>query len=77
MADVGDAPPRKEIYTYAAPWTIYAMAWSRRYVVVSLLCRLGIKSRSGSASNGFLFAGIRLCFVLARARKTTGKAGKV
>ena len=22
--------PRKEIYTYQAPWTVYAMAWSRR-----------------------------------------------
>jgi len=22
--------PRKEIYTYAAPWTVYAMAWANR-----------------------------------------------
>lgn len=26
----GGAAPRKEIYTYQAPWTVYAMAWSRR-----------------------------------------------
>ena len=26
-------PPRKEIYTYTAPWSVYAMAWSRRYVI--------------------------------------------
>lgn len=32
MAEAADAPnvPRKEIYTYQAPWTVYAMAWSRR-----------------------------------------------
>lgn len=23
---------RKEIYTYDAPWTVQAMAWSHRYV---------------------------------------------
>jgi hypothetical protein len=28
----GDLAPRKEIYTYQAPWTVFAMAWSRRYV---------------------------------------------
>ena len=22
--------PRKEIYTYTAPWTVFAMAWSNR-----------------------------------------------
>jgi hypothetical protein len=27
-----DPTPRKEIYTYTAPWTVFAMAWSRRYV---------------------------------------------
>lgn len=31
-----DAPsgsgPRKEIYTYQAPWTVFSMAWSRKYV---------------------------------------------
>lgn len=25
-----ETPKRKEIYTYTAPWTTYAMAWSRR-----------------------------------------------
>ena len=30
-----DIPPRKEIYTYQAPWTVFAMAWSRRYVFVA------------------------------------------
>lgn len=29
-----DPTPRKEIYTYTAPWTVFAMAWSRRYVCV-------------------------------------------
>jgi hypothetical protein len=29
-----DPTPRKEIYTYTAPWTVFAMAWSRRYVSV-------------------------------------------
>jgi len=29
----GGGPPRKEIYTYTAPWTVFAMAWSRRCVV--------------------------------------------
>jgi hypothetical protein len=24
---------RKEIYTYTAPWTVFSMAWSRRYVL--------------------------------------------
>lgn len=24
---------RKEIYTYEAPWPVYAMAWSQRYVL--------------------------------------------
>ncbi len=25
---------RKEIYTYAAPWTVFAMAWSHRCVLL-------------------------------------------
>jgi len=29
--EIGDGQ-RKEIYTYQAPWTVYAMAWSHRYV---------------------------------------------
>ena len=29
--EAGGGGPRKEIYTYAAPWTVFAMAWSRRY----------------------------------------------
>jgi hypothetical protein len=29
-----DMAPRKEIYTYTAPWTVFAMAWSRRCVIV-------------------------------------------
>jgi hypothetical protein len=28
-----EAAPRKEIYTYTAPWTVFATAWSRRYVL--------------------------------------------
>jgi len=30
-------PQRKEIYTYKAPWTVFSLAWSNRYVFV-LLC---------------------------------------
>jgi hypothetical protein len=33
-----DPTPRKEIYTYTAPWTVFAMAWSRRYVYVVFFC---------------------------------------
>ena len=30
-ADVGDSDTQgKEIYTYTAPWTVFAMAWSHR-----------------------------------------------
>lgn len=30
-ADIADNDTQgKEIYTYAAPWTVYAMAWSHR-----------------------------------------------
>ena len=28
----GSDTPRKEIYTYQAPWVVYSMAWSRKYV---------------------------------------------
>jgi hypothetical protein len=27
---MAEEAPRKEIYTYTAPWTVYATAWSRR-----------------------------------------------
>ena len=27
-------PQRKEIYTYKAPWTVFSLAWSNRYVFV-------------------------------------------
>ncbi len=27
----------KEIYTYSAPWTVYAMGWAHRYVNSSIL----------------------------------------
>jgi len=41
MADMNEvAAPRKEIYTYAAPWTVFAMAWSRRYVLFVPICLL-------------------------------------
>jgi len=26
----GGGAPRKEIYTYNAPWTVFSVAWSRR-----------------------------------------------
>jgi hypothetical protein len=34
MADMeaGSEGPRKEIYTYKAPWTVFALSWSHRYV---------------------------------------------
>ena len=32
-------PQRKEIYTYKAPWTVFSLAWSNRYVFV-LLCNI-------------------------------------
>ena len=34
MADMeaGSGGPRKEIYTYKAPWTVFALSWSHRYV---------------------------------------------
>ena len=25
---------RKEIYTYKAPWTVFSMSWSRRFVAL-------------------------------------------
>jgi hypothetical protein len=28
----GGPGQRKEIYTYKAPWTVFSMSWSRRYV---------------------------------------------
>lgn len=28
--DNNNNTPRKEIYTYQAPWTVFAMAWSRK-----------------------------------------------
>jgi hypothetical protein len=31
----GNDTPRKEIYTYQAPWVVYSMAWSRKYVKYS------------------------------------------
>ena len=34
MNDTG--PPRKEIYTYNAPWTVFAVAWSRRFVILQM-----------------------------------------
>ena len=30
----GQPAQRKEIYTYKAPWTVFAMAWSRRLVLL-------------------------------------------
>lgn len=41
---------RKEIYTYSAPWTVYAMSWSRRYDPTSQF-RLAIGSYVEQYSN--------------------------
>jgi WD repeat-containing protein 68 len=43
-------PPRKEIYTYAAPWTVFSMAWSRRQDKTSQF-RLAIGSYVEQYSN--------------------------
>jgi hypothetical protein len=29
----GGDTPRKEIYTYQAPWVVFSLAWSRKYVM--------------------------------------------
>jgi len=42
--------PRKEIYTYKAPWTIYSLAWSHRHDSSSQF-RLAIGSYVESYSN--------------------------
>lgn len=34
MDAAGGGGQRKEIYTYAAPWTVFAMAWSHRCVLL-------------------------------------------
>ena len=34
---VGEAGHRKEIYTYTAPWSVFAMAWSHRSVTFAPL----------------------------------------
>lgn len=39
ISDTG--PPRKEIYTYNAPWTVFAVAWSRRFVMHSAGLEVG------------------------------------
>lgn len=49
--DDTDENPRKEIYTYTSPWTVYAMAWSRRLDPTSQF-RLAIGSFVEQYSNG-------------------------
>ncbi|GAX29526.1 WD repeat-containing protein 68 [Fistulifera solaris] len=53
MADPMDegSAPRKEIYTYTAPWTVYSLAWSRRQDIRSQF-RLAIGSYVEQYSNG-------------------------
>lgn len=48
--DIPDPPPRKEIYTYQAPWTVFAMAWSKR-VKANTQFRLAVGSYVEQYSN--------------------------
>jgi WD repeat-containing protein 68 len=51
MADAPvDGAPRKEIYTYQAPWTVFAMSWSRKIDPTSQF-RLAIGSYVEQYSN--------------------------